>query len=208
MDPGVAEDRSADPRERRQTRRKTTYVIVASVAVAVLGALAIIELGARGTGALTQATVADYRAERLSDGRLAPAFTLPRLGGGEPIALGDYRGRIVVLNFWASWCAPCRKEAPDLQAAFLDYRYQGVAFLGVDERDNDAAGLAFASEFKITYPSVADPSGKLGFDYELPGLPATLVIGRDGRIVYRFVGYLDGPTLRSALDDVLAERPA
>jgi cytochrome c biogenesis protein CcmG/thiol:disulfide interchange protein DsbE len=125
------------------------------------------------------------------------------LGRSGNLSLSSLRGNVVVVNFWASWCGPCREEAPDLEATSRAYRSRGVRFLGVDERDDEAAALAFVREFDITYPSVFDPSGALADDYALLGLPTTVVVDRNGQIVYRFTGYLDAPVLRSALDDVL-----
>lgn len=111
----------------------------------------------------------------------------------------------MTLNFWASWCAPCRLEAPDLQATWEAYRQRGVQFLGVNYRDDKAAANAFTDEFRITYPSVFDPSGSLAFGYELIGVPTTFIIDGQGHVRFQFRGYLDGAVLRRALDDVLKE---
>ncbi|MGQ0843425.1 MAG: TlpA disulfide reductase family protein [Sporichthyaceae bacterium] len=116
----------------------------------------------------------------------------PLLGGGR-FDLANTRGRVVLVNIWGSWCAPCRKEAPDLQRAWTDLRPEGVQFLGVNTRD-DAAGAAEAFErrFGITYPSVRDPDGalQLGFRRTLPpkAIPSTLVLDRDGRVAARIIG--------------------
>ncbi len=176
-----------------------------SIAGAVMiGLLAGFQLVTRGTSSVTSLSPADFRARSEAGNGPAPNFALPTLAGDATLALQSFRGSVVVLNFWASWCAPCREEAPDLERAAVAYRSRGVRFLGVDERDDAAAALAFQREFKISYPSVFDPAGSLADDYQLVGLPTTYVISRDGRLLYKFTGFLDKATLTSTLDAVLA----
>ena len=174
------------------------------LALALLLYLAAVELGTEGVqgGALS---IANYQARAEVEDTPAPDFELPLLeDGGGSLRLSSLRQHVVVLNFWASWCAPCRLEASDLQSAWEDYRDRGVRFVGVDELDDRFAAKGYIGEFAITYPSVFDPSGSLADDYAFIGLPATYVIDRVGTIRYRFQGFLDGGTLRSSLDDVLA----
>jgi peroxiredoxin len=173
----------------------------------VVVVLSLRQLAARSTIVGVHLSVMDRVAEARSDGRVAPPFKLPSLEGSGMIDLRDFAGKVVVLNFWASWCAPCRVEAPHLQAGWQAYRLREVQFLGVDHQDQRAAALGFQQQYRITYPSVFDPAGKLAARYGLLGIPTTLIIGRDGRIAYRFLGKVDGPTLRAALEDVL-ERQA
>lgn len=176
------------------------------LALALLLFLAAIELRGRSDGQGGPLSVANYRAQAEVVDSPAPDFELPLLeDGAGSLRLSSLRQQVVVLNFWASWCAPCRLEAPDLQSTWEDYRDRGVRFVGVDELDDRFAAQGFIREFAITYPSVFDPSGSLADDYAFIGLPATYVIDRDGMIRYRFQGFLDGGTLRSSLDDVLAE---
>jgi len=165
--------------------------------------LAVQELRSRGTSGESGITVANYRAVAQVDDRPAPDFRMPALSGSGDIALRDFRGRVVALNFWASWCGPCRREAAGLQSTWEAYRDRSVRFLGIDYRDDRAAARAYEREFGITYPSVYDPGGVLAFHYQLAGLPTTFIIDGAGRIVYRFVGYTDAAILRDALEDVL-----
>jgi cytochrome c biogenesis protein CcmG/thiol:disulfide interchange protein DsbE len=179
--------------------RITAWVLV----VAGVLFLATVELRNRAGTQGGAFSVADYRARPEVVDAPAPDFELPLLEGAGSLRLSSLRGRVVVLNFWASWCSPCRLEAPDLQAAWEDYRHRGVRFVGVDELDDRFAARGFVREFKITYPSVFDPSGSLADDYGFIGLPATFVIDARGTVRYRFQGFVDGETLRTSLDEVL-----
>lgn len=179
-------------------------LLVLAAVVVVIG-LAAAELRSRGVAGVGGLTVANYQAAAEREHLPAPLFRLPSLEGGGTIDLADFRGHVTVLNFWGSWCAPCRLEAPGLQRTWKVYRSRGVRFLGVDERDNDAAGRAFVQEFGLTYPSAADPSGSLADDYGLFGMPTTFIVDAQATIRYRFVGYVDEGALRSALDQILGE---
>jgi len=116
---------------------------------------------------------------------LAPDFSSTTLTG-TPVHFSSYRGQVVVLNFWGSWCPPCREEAPTMAVVAKQYQPEGVAFLGVDERDTTASAEAFMRSFGITYPSLNDPSQEIALDFTavvpLAGTPTTLVIDRTGHI--------------------------
>ena len=177
---------------------------VALALIAGVGVLAWSEITS-STPRLVGITQANYRAVAEADGRLAPNFALPELGSDRVISLGEMRGRVIVLNMWATWCAPCRLEASSFESTWRKYRDENVNFLGVNERDQEAQAMSFQEEFDLTYPSVFDPSGRVGFLYDVVGMPTTFIITRDGTIMYRFVGYLAEPVLSSAIDDALAE---
>lgn len=170
-------------------------------------ALAILQLRMQGSSVTGGSAVADYPAAAETENHPAPDFELPSLDGGEPIVLSSFHGNVLVLNFWASWCAPCRLEAPALRRVAEAYRERGVRFLGVDYSDADAAGLAFVDEFDLPYPSVSDTDGALEDDYGLIGFPTTFIIDDRGTIRYRFVGYVDEDVLRASLDEVLSTGP-
>jgi cytochrome c biogenesis protein CcmG, thiol:disulfide interchange protein DsbE len=117
-------------------------------------------------------------------GAHAPAFSLPLLNGNGSVSLASFRGKTVVLNFFASWCRPCKREAPDLESLWRQYRSDGVLVLGVDSGDARGDARRFLGAHGVTYPIVSDPGEKLAQGpYALPGLPVTYVINRAGRIV-------------------------
>jgi len=112
-----------------------------------------------------------------------PQFSLPSLAGEDTVSLADFRGKVVVLNFWASWCQPCKQEAPRLEAAWRRYREQGVVVLGVDAQDFRSDGQRFVERFGVTYPIAHDRNGSTLGRYGLTGFPETWFVGRDGRLV-------------------------
>jgi len=128
---------------------------------------------------------------------------------GEAIDIAAWRGDVVVINVWGSWCAPCREEAPILAATSAAYADQGVRFVGINVRDNSAAAIAFEESYGISYPSIDDSNGKalLSLAEHLPGagVPVTLLLDRDGRPAARVLGAVQESTLTALVDTVLAE---
>ncbi|MGW2562848.1 TlpA family protein disulfide reductase [Streptomyces sp. NPDC001514] len=149
----------------------------------------------------------------VAKGERTPA---PKLSGkdlaGKPLDLADYRGKIVVMNVWGSWCAPCRAEAKYLEKVAKDTKAQGVEFVGINTRDTQTApALAFEEEFGITYPSFHDPIGKLMLKFpkgtlQPQSIPTTIVVDRDGKIAARALRALDDKALRSMIDPLIAEK--
>lgn len=123
-------------------------------------------------------------------GDRAPDFEAPLLrAGGGSLRLSDLRGKAVVLNFWASWCVPCRSEARDLEAAHHRYQARGLTFLGVDiQQDDWDDAMAFVKEFGITYPTVRDVTGKITTMYLITSIPVTYFVDRSGIVRDRYLG--------------------
>lgn len=128
------------------------------------------------------------RSERRATG-VAPEFELTTFAG-ETIRLADLRGKGVVLNFWASWCVPCRAEAPLLEAAWQQERNNGIVFIGLDYLDQEHAAKAFIEEFGVTYPNGPDLQSKAARRYGIQAVPETFFIGPDGKIVSLVIGQI------------------
>ena len=135
-------------------------------------------------------------------GRPTADFTLS-LFDGSTLRLSDYRGKAVVLNFWASWCIPCREEAPLLEAAWQALKDQEVIFLGVNIQDAEPAAKAFLREFGVTFPNGRDAEGKIAIDYGVYGIPETFFIDREGRITAKVIGPLGPETLAARTGEAL-----
>jgi cytochrome c biogenesis protein CcmG/thiol:disulfide interchange protein DsbE len=137
--------------------------------------------------------------------RPAGAFALTSYEGA-PMSLEAHRGRVVVLNFWASWCHPaCYEEAPVLERNWRAYRDRGVVVLGVDIQDKPDAGKKFISDFSLTFPNALDPAGKVSVDYGVYGVPETFFIDGKGRIRAKHVGAVTDEAFRHEVERLLAE---
>jgi cytochrome c biogenesis protein CcmG/thiol:disulfide interchange protein DsbE len=175
-----------------RTRRRLLWGLVALV-VAALGVG--VEVGFREAG--TQASASAVESPLLD--RRAPGFDLARLDSGH-VSLVELRGRIAVLNFWASWCVPCRKEALLLERASRRWMPRNVAVVGIANRDSLQAAREFRRKFRLSYPQVSDDrGGATAAAYGIVGIPATIVIDARGIVRATLFGQLQG----SMLDDVL-----
>ena len=185
-------------------------------AAALAAALAAVS-ACTGTNAVSQ-SVAGSNGYQAGDKRLtwlAPGDR-PNVGqvagellDGSSFDLASWRGKVVVVNFWGSWCHPCRSEAASLDAVYRQYRAKGVEFLGIDVREGRAQAQTFVRTHHIGYPSLFDPSDVLALRF--PGLPpnatpTTLVIDRQGRIAARESGQIFFTQLRDTVARALAER--
>lgn len=123
---------------------------------------------------------------------------------GDPLALSDYAGQVVVLNVWASWCAPCRAEAGALEEVAVQLEGEGVQFIGLNTRDSRAAAQAFIRNYGVTYPSMVDTDGRIQllFNDSLPpqAIPSTIVIDQQGRVAARALGTVTAATLRAMIE--------
>jgi cytochrome c biogenesis protein CcmG/thiol:disulfide interchange protein DsbE len=129
----------------------------------------------------------------------APDFTLERLDESSELRLSELEGKAVLVNFWASWCAPCKEEAPFLEEVWRDNRDRGLVVVGLDAKDFRADARRFAERFGLTFPLVYDGPGDSTDPYGVTGFPETFVIDREGHVVAAFKGGVDGEDVRPKL---------
>jgi thiol-disulfide isomerase/thioredoxin len=187
--------------------RRRALVLAAAVLTGLVLAVALLAGWAGGGSSGVSYVGANHSAVLYAAGHrpLAPDFSSTTLTGA-PVNFSSYRGKVVVLNFWGSWCDPCRAEAPALGLVAKQYQPTGVVFLGVDERDTTASAEAFTRNFGITYPSLNDPSQEIALDFTavvpLEGTPTTLVIDRTGHIAGAVFDSATYPELTAVITSV------
>jgi len=145
--------------------------------------------------------------QRMNDSSPTPDFTFPD-PGGKKVSLKDFRGKLVMLNFWATWCVPCREEMPTMERLYQEFKNKGFVIVAVDVKDKKTAALAFIKELKLTYPVVFDPEGEVGLLYGAWGLPATYLIGPKGEGLARMWGPADwySPGARTLIQALLSQK--
>ena len=141
-----------------------------------------------------------------------PSGTIPppfngRTLDAEPLSMTGLRGKVIVMNFWASWCLECRPEMPALERLHREFGPRGLAVIGINAREDKDAVARYARELRLTFPLVIDPTGQINAMYGVVGLPTTFIVGRDGRAVGFGVGPREwaGPRARALVEALLAE---
>jgi cytochrome c biogenesis protein CcmG/thiol:disulfide interchange protein DsbE len=175
-----------------------TVGIVTGVLVAVLDNGSESGGSARGRGAVVAAGAAEV-------GSPAPDFSLPALDGDGEVRLADFRGRPVIVNFWASWCNPCRQEFPLLQQALRDHRSDRLAVIGVTYRDIPDDSRDFVSQMRATWPQAVDDDRAVAKAFGVRSIPVTFFVRADGTIAARVFGFTSEAALADPLAKLLAK---
>jgi len=179
---------TTDAAKGEDQKGKVTSTIVGAAVVAFLLLLSYGLLSGPGSSPLNEGP--------------APDFSLKMFEGGQ-LSLADLRNQVIVLNFWGSWCEPCREEAPILEKVWQEYQGQGVTFIGIAHKDTEGKARAFLDEFDITYPNALDPSNRVAWAYRVQGVPETFFI-KNGEITSLYIGPLTEDQLVTRIERLLA----
>ncbi|MEV7384773.1 MULTISPECIES: TlpA disulfide reductase family protein [Streptomyces] len=193
--------------------RSRAVLLGATAAAAALTLSACGNGGTSGGGGDTNFVMGSDGISTVKKGERAAA---PDLSGktvdGKQLDVADYKGKVVVVNVWGSWCAPCRAEAPNFEKVYQDLGAKGVQFVGINTRDTSVQNaVAFEKQQGVTYPSLYDPTGRMLLRFKkgtlnLQTVPSTLVFDREGKIAARSLSPLSEDRLREMIDPVLAEK--
>lgn len=140
---------------------------------------------------ITISLFSSFYASAIDINQKAPDFTLKNMQG-ENLNLVEQRGQIIVINFWASWCGPCRKEMPMLQSFYNKYKSLGVSVWGINVEQENQAGRNFLADLDLSFPIFFDSSNTISADYQVEAMPTTVIVGRSGKVRYIFRGYKEG----------------
>ncbi|MFD8546732.1 TlpA family protein disulfide reductase [Streptomyces sp. NPDC059649] len=197
---------------RRRTRRRRIILLAAGAAAASLSLSACGD-GASGGSAQTRFVQGKDGVDTVKKADRRPA---PDLSGesttGKKLDVADYKGKVVILNIWGSWCGPCIAEAPNFAKVAKETKDQGVQFLGINTRDSQKSqATSFEEEHKVPYPSLFDPTGRLMLRFPKGSLnpqsiPSTIAIDRHGKIAARSIGPLTEDELRGMVKPLIAEK--
>ena len=188
--PELQGDESEPQTPRPSARPKAGIILTFALVLALLGLLA---------WGLVRAQAGPRDAGR------APDFTLMGFDG-RTVTLSEMRGQVVIINFWASWCPPCREEAAYLEETWRKYEGKGVIFIGVDYVDTDKEALAYIKEFDITYINGPDLGTRISQAYNIKGVPETYYVAKNGELRGVQIGPLKSPELDEKIDELLAEQ--
>ncbi len=186
--------------------KKHGWLLLAALIVAALATAC----GGSGTTTRTDLPVASIRGidntgRGLEVGQLAPDFEL-QYPGGRKVKLSDLKGRPVIVNFWATWCAPCEAELPEFVQTYEQYKDQGLEIVGVNAQETGEEANTFVEKYGLSYPIALDSRGEVMDLYAVRGLPTTLFIGPEGRVAVRWAGILTKPLIEEYLAQIIPEK--
>ena len=181
--------------------------ILLGAGLPVLGLLALLGWASLGRGGGSPFGVNRVFGQVEVSARPAAPFRLV-LMDGRPVNLDDLKGKVVLVDFWASWCAPCRQEAPVLKQVYQEYAGRPVEFIGINIWDRREGAVQYLEQFEVPYPNGIDESGAIAIDYGVRGIPEKFFIDSQGVVRQKFVGPMHADALRSALDELLPAEAA
>jgi cytochrome c biogenesis protein CcmG/thiol:disulfide interchange protein DsbE len=199
---GLSESREIRDSEGKGGRSSLRVIGFGVVGLVVIGFLVLMAYGIANKPSVTG------QSGLTRIGKPAPQFTGQMFDGSE-FDLSEHTGKPIVINFWASWCAPCRDEQPGLEAMWRAYQDDDVMFVGVNIQDDETIGRQYVDEFDVTYPNVLDSDGRVTVEYGVIGIPVTFFINKQGLVERRFVGAIGEARLQQWVDELIAgEAPA
>ncbi|MCH7746254.1 MAG: TlpA family protein disulfide reductase [Chloroflexi bacterium] len=184
----------------RSTGLSSKVIVIGVGVVVIVGFVALMAVGLLSNEPVTG------RSGVTRVGKPAPEFRLPLFEGGE-LEFSQSFGKPTVINFWASWCPPCREESPLLERTWRAFKDSGVQFIGVDIQDSEEDARAYISEFGITFPNGLDADGRITIDYGVIGLPVTFFVSSDGIVQRRWVGAIRENRLVPWIEELVANQP-
>ena len=192
------------PSDHRSGTLKRNLIILGSM-VPIAALFGLLGWAVARSDGLPGGLVTNTRFGEISvDQRPAPEFIKGALDG-RTVSLSALRGKVVMLDFWSSWCAPCRREAPELAQVYREYEGKDVEFIGIAIWDKQGNVADYVQEFDLSYPNLLDDKGLIGIDYGVAGIPEKFFIDRNGNLVRKFVGPIQADTLRTALNQLLPQ---
>lgn len=181
-------------------RNRKLFLVASALVVVLMGGLFA-----------TALVLAGRPGNRPKVGDIAPDFSLNlykdyQAGYGDTINLTSLKGKVVIINFWASWCEPCRDEAPDLENVWRKYRDRGLVVIGIDELDTEVAALRYLQSFGISYPNGLDFQQRIGKNqYRITGQPETFILDKNGVIRYVYIQPVNSQILNEVIGKLISE---
>ncbi len=180
----------------QKNSKKLKAAVIFLLAMLIAGFTIFLAIGVMGT------TTATSRSGKELVGKKAPSFVAPKVGG-QLVSLENYKNKPLVLNFWASWCPPCRDETPGMERIWRKYEDQGVVILGINVQDGEKEAERYISEFGVTFSNALDLDGSITVDYGVTGLPVTFFIDNDSVVIGRWVGSISEDRLDNWVSNLL-----
>ena len=180
----------------QKNSKKLKATVIFLLAMLIAGFTIFLAIGVMGT------TTATSRSGKELVGKKAPSFVAPKVGG-QLVSLENYKNKPLVLNFWASWCPPCRDETPGMERIWRKYEDQGVVILGINVQDGEKEAERYISEFGVTFSNALDLDGSITVDYGVTGLPVTFYIDNDSVVTGRWVGSISEDRLDNWVSNLI-----